>query len=374
MRINVISRHAARNYGSVLQALATRMVLSRSQINDVKFIDYRQPGHEDSGFAYASRTNLPLGHLGRTGYALVRHNSIKRIRNTFESFIQAELQLTDATYHSIDELRQSTEFPHEDAFCVGSDQVWNIETNKDNSPYYLDFAPSSSLKFSLASSVGTDVLPSSEITHFINSVSRFDAISVRERQAKAYLQSVGVPSTVLVDPVLSLTPDFWRNFAGPKTSAPPYILVYQLNGSSSVEPLVREASSKLRIRVRRIEYWRTPRSFQNPAVILPDVHEFVRLFRDAAFVVTDSFHGTAYSVLFGKPFVVAPPRKYPSRILSLLALVDQEYRANPDLPFTSYLTLDNIEADRINSILKIERERVQSFLGAALQGSRPIMD
>lgn len=362
MNIDVITRHAIRNYGSVLQAVATREILAAARA-EVRFVDYRQPGYDDSGWSYANRGSArdypwPL----RVAFAALREPGVRKIGRVFEDFLTSELALTGGTYRSTDALRMSPEFDSSRIYCAGSDQVWNVEYNVDNSPYYLDFAPRDALKFSLSSSIGAATLPQNEEDHLVKSLQGFSGISVRESDAVEYLADLGVHAEQHVDPTLGVHPSFWQDFAAPPAFSAPYILVYQLNGSPDFNPVVDAVSHALGIPVKRIEYWRGPRSFRYSSVVLPTVQEFVGLFRDAAFVITDSFHGTVFSTTFRKPFVAVAPPKYSGRITSLLALTHEEGRQVSDSKQAIEVALNTEPLQDPVALLESERSRVHSYV------------
>lgn len=326
MKIEVITRHAVRNYGSALQALATQELLHAAG-REVRFVDYRQTGYDDTGWSYANRGHAKhFNVLARAAYAGLRASSARRIGSTFERFLRSRLTLTERTYRSNSELLGSNEFSAEAVYCVGSDQVWNVEYNVDNRPYYLDFAPRGARKISLASSIGADRLPAKEEIAIKSALESFDGVSVREPAAADYLSRLGINAEQHADPTLAVDPTFWSEFAAPTTSRTPYVLVYQLNASPSFNQVVDAVSAAVEVPVKRIEYWRGPRSFRYHASVLPSVEEFVGLFKNAAFVVTDSFHGSVFSTTFRVPFVAVAPPKYSGRISSLLTRTEQSER------------------------------------------------
>lgn len=333
-------------------------------------MDYRQPGYEDTGWSYAnlgSARRFPA--VARAGYAALRDRSARILGREFDNFLRQEVQLTDNRYGSIHELNESQEFSNDSFYCVGSDQVWNLNYNVDNSPYYLDFAPIGAPKFSVSSSIGASRLPLAEEDHLKRSLESFRGVSVRELEAAEYLNSLGIPAVQHVDPTLGVDPLFWHEFAGPEVSEDPYILVYQLNGSKDFPEIAKVASKRLGIPQRRVEYWRGPRSFLSRSVILPSVQEFVRLFRDSAFVVTDSFHGTTFSTIFSRPFIAVAPPKYAGRISSLLKLTGQEARLARSRDEAIDVATRGLNMHDSRPTLDAERLKIRSYL-TSVTGSR----
>lgn len=371
MHVDLVTRHAIRNYGSLLQTIATRELLSSVGLR-TRVVDYRQPGYGDSGWAYANRgsarnSSLPL----RVAYAAWRDIGTRRIGRTFEAALREQVVLTAETYRSISDLRESTEFSAENYYCVGSDQVWNAEYNIDNTPYYLDFAPSGSLKFSLSSSIGAARLDSAEEARLVEALSTFSGVSVREAEAAEYLRSLGLDAKQHVDPTLGIDPRFWHDFAGSRHQEGDYLLVYQLNGAERFDKALRAVAQATGLPIRRIEYWRGPRSYKSKSVILPSLEEFVALFRDAKFVVTDSFHGTVFSTTFGTRFAAVPPPKYAGRIKSLLSITAESDRLVEDPRAAADLARADDPVEPSERSLASERGAITDYLANVTLKGKP---
>lgn len=367
MRVEVITRHASRNYGALLQAIGTAELLSTAG-HQARFVDYRQSNHEDTGWSIAnmgSARNLPW--IGRVAYAALRHPGVRRIGRFFEAEMRENLTLTNRQYRSSLDLDSSSEFDDSAVYCVGSDQVWNIEHNLDNTPYHLDFAPSGATKFSLSSSIGMSALPREWEKRLVVSLHGFSGVSVREKTSAEYLQTLGVLAEQHVDPTLGVSPGYWRKFAAnARVPHEPYVLVYQLNESATFGPVLESVSSALSLPVKRIEYWRGPRSLRQPSVVLPSLSEFVRLFRDAEAVVTDSFHGVVFSTIFSCPYVAVPPPKYAVRLQSLLEMTDQSHRLVEGAGAASDVIRSSSPLRDVETLLESERLRVHGYLSRVL--------
>lgn len=321
----VLTRHAIRNYGSVLQAYATRVLISQAG-GTSRFIDYRQAGVNDTSRGYVSSPVGGKAQIRALAFQVARAREAPLRGALFEDFIQNNLTLTDEKFASFEELVSSTSFGNATTYCVGSDQVWNVEYNVDNRPYYLGFVPPLAKRFSLASSLGMERLPRAEEERLLESLRSFAGVSVREAETATYLAALGIDAVHHVDPTLAIEPATWSDFAGARRSNERYVLVYQLNANRALEEAAQKIGKMHNIPVRRIEYWRNLRGRGDTRVTRPSVQEFVRLIRDAAFVVTDSFHGSAFSVSFNRPFVAMSPPRYGGRIESLLSLVGASHR------------------------------------------------
>lgn len=363
VRINTITRHSIRNYGSFLQALATNELLRRAG-GDPVFVDYRQSNVDDTGWSFAARGQAAkYGFPGIMLYASIRDSNVRKMGRVFEPAIAESLALSNDRYRSNSALLDSSEFDTEALYCVGSDQVWNISTTYDNRPYYMDFAPFTATKFSLASSIGMESLPANDESLLVDALSSFAGVSVREHRAAEYLASLKITAHHHVDPVLAVEKEFWDSYAGEDFESEPYLLVYQLNSSKEMPSIVHELASKFDLPIRRIEYWRHyKRGTDGKKIVLPTPREFVRLFRDASFVVTDSFHGAAFSTIFDKAFVAVPPPKFTGRISSLLSLTQQTDLMTSSASDSVAIAGTFSERATNAPILDIERKKVSEYL------------
>lgn len=162
------------NYGTVMQAVATRDVLSA--YGDPVFIDYYRPQWTPEGYRNLKLSGPGNPILKRLKYFLTRPQ-LERQRRMFRDFIERELPLCDAGPYL-----HGGEFDSDAVYCVGSDQTWNFEDNEGLDPvYFLVNVPDTCRKIAFSASFGRDVLGAEERDLTKEALSGFDAISVRER-------------------------------------------------------------------------------------------------------------------------------------------------------------------------------------------------
>lgn len=304
------------NYGTVLQAVATRDVLSR--YGHPVFIDYCRLAWTTRGWvgSYMGNTghSVPERAARLVANAPVHH----RTRKLFRSFVEKRLELCDvAPYLASGEGLD----PHA-VYCVGSDQTWNIECNYGIDPvYFLENVPSGFRKVAFSASFGRPSLGSGEAALTKPLLEQFEAISVRESSGVAILEQMGLVGTALKDPVLLCCPEMWRELAsGIPASEDGYVLVYMLNDNPSMCAFARDLADREGLRAKIVTFnpmKRAPKGLEG--VCLPTPEKWVSLFRDAAYVVTDSFHGTCFSLLFEHPMIVFDPPKFSVRLRDVLS-------------------------------------------------------
>ncbi|BCN70594.1 hypothetical protein RE943_40670 [Prescottella equi] len=204
---------------------------------------------------------------------------------------------------------------------AGSDQIWNTIHGDLDPVYFLDGIPSRK-RFSYAASFGTEAPANSNRARVTSWLQKFGEVSVRERSAQASLATAGIRARVDVDPVLLHDRTFWSQFAERTPAADgKYILVYQLHNTPDFDRRLRIIEDRHRLPVRRITPDAKMFVSKRASDYLASPERFVGLFRDAEAVVTDSFHGTAFSLVFGRPLYALLPERNTTRNTDLLESV-----------------------------------------------------
>lgn len=383
MRIGVITIEQVGNYGAELQCYATQKVLQNIGC-DAEIIDYcyyKDYMYKDSKM---SEPFVPMTFKERIFYVLkyrivnrfvdkfllLFNSNIARRNSRFAAF-HAENTKMSRRYLSMPELYEAS--MDYDVFVTGSDQVWNPGAQSSIEPYFLTFAPDSTKKISFAASFGISEIDSCLRERYKEYLSRYDFISVREQNACDMVkQLVGKDAECVLDPTLLLTKDEWMKVARQYDNVPErYVLVYTLFESSAIFSLAKKVAKEKGISVLRI----TKRAYfvshiegiSNISDAGPA--EFVSIIAGADYVVTDSFHGTAFSVNFGIPFltVVSSKNKSNSRMESLIDVVglsDRLITDDSDMDSVEYET--PIDLKVVGQRLESARNKTIDFLKKAI--------
>lgn len=201
IKVDVITLHAVQNYGSVLQALATQEILKQHGC-EVTIIDYIR---ED--VRYENLIKKWSG--GNPIKALAILPTIFRWKKVFQVFTQNYLNLSEKTYTTAEDFKN---YPlTADAYCTGSDQVWNSKWNNGILPcLYLNFIPEDKYKFAFSASFGQSSLSKDEVNKTKAYLENYNRISVREREAEVIVKNqYHIENCVqLVDPTLCVSGDF----------------------------------------------------------------------------------------------------------------------------------------------------------------------
>lgn len=373
MKASVITLQTSVNYGSVLQTYATMRIFERLGWQ-VEFVDYIRENNTPPAQARKMLSRPWIHSLDRLTGGLVTKVAfpwaLKRVTERakpFREFLERHrIPLSPRRYMDISELRQHP--PEADVYCTGSDQVWNSVWNGGiDLPFYLDFVPAGKRKIAFAASIGRTDIDPGEKQAVAELLRKYHAISMREKSGVELLASMGIRSEWVLDPTLMLRKDEWLEFAEPfRTDASGCLVLYVLNWNVRVARLAREMAGRHGWKIKRVTKLMPKRSVRKGMdIVIPrQVEELVAHFRDAACILTDSFHATAFAVNFHKPFLSVPPPRFPNRLESILRLVHLENRLlgdgdvpPPDLP---------VDWNAVDAVLEAEREKSRRFLETAL--------
>lgn len=339
-RVGILTIAKVDNYGAELQAYATqrKFNLMGYDAEIIDYIYYRNPEHireAESRPFYPYPLKNRVKELGlRLKDALSRlcKTKAKRLRDSrFANFHAKYNRFSEARYRRHSELFSNP--PEYDAYCVGSDQVWNPRCFTNLDAYFLNFAPAGKRRFSYASSFGVKDVPESAKAAYSNLLSRMDYISVRESTGVELVKRLtGKEAKLVADPTLLLTHREWMGVAEPVDGLPDkYILVYELHPTPYLMEVAQSVAQWKGLKIVRIcKDSRVPSSGGKDLVNIIDAgpSEFIYLFDKADSVVTNSFHGTAFAVNFHKDLycVLSATATNNARQESLLKRIGMEDR------------------------------------------------
>lgn len=280
-------------------------------------------------------------------------------------FVQKNICLTKTRYYSCEELQKNP--PLADVYITGSDQVWNSIWNGGiDKAYFLEYAPANKPRIAFSASIGRESLDSCEATETKQMLEHYKAISVREQSAVKLLTSMGVKSTLILDPTLMLDANDWRKLAKGVTFNKPYLLIYQLNPNSKMDQYALQLAERKSWEIVRIGFGHSDRKKTGKCVMKPSVGVFLGLFFQATCVLTDSFHATAFSLNLGTDFVTVLPNEFGTRIESILHLTETETRLL--MRFDDFEIVDKpINKAKVKMILDRKRAEGTKWLANALE-------
>jgi len=334
--------------------------------NDVEIIDY-QPEYLkcfrpfNVATRYASNIMLKILYIvaklpGRL-LSYLKYLTSKRKTN-FENFRNKYYRITDKSYTSCEQL--STDLPEADLYIAGSDQIWNTMMNNGKDPsFYLQFAHGSAVTSTYAASFSVSKIPVSLKAELKERIQAIHYVSVREATAIDILEDLGIYNgTVVLDPVFLLNKQEWSYVEGNMFFSERYILVYDFENSSMVKKYALKYAREHNVKIYSI--YRNnycDKSFEDYG---PDM--FLTLIKNADFILSNSFHATAFSLIYEKEFTVIKREEgINSRMSDLLNTVGLSDRVIDD-----YKTMKKIDYEPVRQKLDINIKSSMGFLEKVL--------
>ena len=294
-KIGVITFHKAINNGAVLQAFA--LVQSLKKIGAVaEYIDYTARKIEDFYFIkpLGSRRSVKSILL----YILNDKNKLKTQKKFYE-FVEKYIPMSEKT----EEATIFNMVKKYDIVISGGDQIWNLDLTGNDYNYYLNFVFSGK-KSSYGSSFGKLDFSEEEKEKIKNCLSQYTTINVRENSAKHFVETVlGMNCSVVPDPVFLLTKQEWIETLGLKEKKGKDILFFELHSNPIMRKFAIWLSKEKNLPIMRItnsfDTYKGMRTIKRTGPI-----EFLELIMNSKFVITDSFHASAFSLIFGKQLYI----------------------------------------------------------------------
>lgn len=322
-KIGLVTFHNVYNYGGVLQAYALCEFIKVNNYN-IECIDYLQPTltSKYEHKIYDSKKSLKdnVSHFFKYYILKIGVPKEKKIKN----FIKEYIPLSKVSWRSeIDAEKFGKKY---DVIISGSDQIWNPQFtgNKLDDIYLLNFGKDDVKRIAYASSAGAFTFSNQDREILNERLSKFNNIGVREeflqQQLKTFLNK---EVNVVLDPTLLLTPTQYRTIENPINGIPSkYVLLYTFDNNSTCISLAKKIAKKLNCDVVFISNQYKKHEEIKYSLNNVGPREFVWLFDNASFVVTNSFHGTTFSIIFRKDFYSIYKKSNPYRVANLLKKIN----------------------------------------------------
>lgn len=366
------------NYGTQLQAYSMCTYLKNNG-QDIDFINYLT--HKEDVIRYGKKNLLhQIKRVIKKGkqislnrrMAKIGNDNIEALKNRqykFNVFMKNSLPLTKK-YTATDLLNISDCY---DLYIVGSDQVWSPKYLDGR--FFLDFVENKNKLVAYAPSFGVNSLDP-EITERVSKwIQRFEYLSVREIAGKEIIKELtGKEVPVVLDPTFLFNKDEWySNFEASNQQDEKYILCYFLSENSYYWKVVSKIADILGLKVIIVP--NTPDDFECPYEKYIDVApiDFAKMIYDASYVITDSFHGTAFAINFGIDFLTLArfseksKESENSRVKSILELLDFDDRFIVSDTISCTVEIDKEKWEKCEMLLEKKREESKQYLDNILK-------
>ena len=315
-KLGICACYQHKNYGSQLQSYATTVELARRNI-DFEIIRYKKKTTPLLLIKSLPRLLNPIFindriiETSQKKMMLKLHPQLAQdnaVRNAaFDKFSQSRFKKLSPVYYGYEQLReQSKKYT---AVMVGSDQLWSPSGITSNF-YNLMFADDNTVKISYATSFGVSQINPKYHKIYNTFLNRLDFISVRENSGKKIVEELSSnKAEVVCDPVILLDAEQWlKEIPNKRLYDEPYIFAYFLGKSAeyrdAVTKFAKQKGLKIVTEPHMDSYNKADENFGDYTPFDIGPAEFVNLIRNAEYVFTDSFHGSVFSMLYQKQFLV----------------------------------------------------------------------
>ncbi len=368
-KIGTLTFHRAQNYGSILQTYALQkfvcnIAADKKKEIDYKVVDIRPETQKDLYSIY--KKGLSVSNCIKNITAFRYYKKLKLKRERFDEFMKNNIHLTDF-YDNKEELVKAD--LKMDYYITGSDQIWNVRSRDFEDYYYLDFVKDAK-KISYAASFGPLKIDFSKYDagKYAKLLSEYSYISTREKgSAENVVKLIGKEPEIHVDPTFLLDKEEWKKIESASNYKDgKYILLYCLEPSKEQLRMVKLISKKLKLPVVITKY-NNKNDIMNSFVKKYETGpaDFLALIDNAALVLTSSFHGTAFSLIYRKKFYVFNG-KTDNRISDILNKTNLLERSLETLNDVEKVDLEDVDFEMTEQFLNEQREKSYNYLSKAL--------
>lgn len=365
-KVGILTEHRARNFGSCLQAYALQTAINQLG-HKAEIVDYRPIAIENSFGVFivdlykqakGNIKSLIKFFINLVVFAPFRY----RREKNFEEFRNKYFSLSSYSFDKYNNKADS--MIKNDVYVCGSDQIWNPKITYGLDPMYFAYPmDETAIKMSYAASIGlSDISDYAE--DFKKYVESLDVISVREVSAQNMLSEITDRKvSVVLDPTLLLKKEDWMSlFADREKPKSPYILVYSLKVDEEMVKYARKLSEEKGLPVI---FFDLRKRYGNNSIskFTADPIDFIYYLYHADYVVTNSFHGTVFSVIFEKKFVCVPMQGTSSRMIDLLNTIDLNSRLIND----DFMMEQDIDYRNAKLVIQQKREESLELLRNAIE-------
>ena len=385
MKIGILTQPLYTNYGGVLQAFALQKKL-RDMGNEVVTLDIPIPIASNPSIIkqiFLFFATLLLAIIKKRGVKNIYYPFNTKLRNhklirlCFRPFLN-RIMLISPEINSENRLREYCKEKEFDVYIIGSDQVWRPCCSPNIGWYFLDFLKINKRerRLSYAASFGTDVWEfTQEQTVYLKPfIKMFDAISVREESGVELCSKYfGIEAKHVLDPTLLLSVSDYNELVeldkGNTYSIEEHIFAYLLDESDEKRDVLNFVASCLGmpIEINSLSNNKSMPPYTSTNEVFKytpkPISQWLRNFHDCKFVITDSFHGTVFSIIYHCPFVVLQnPFRGNTRMESLLKSFGLESRLINDSTELTSLINQPIDWEQVDTILQQRRDASLQFL------------
>ena len=366
MKAGIITYHRAYNYGSALQNYALNYYL-RSEGVDAATIDYQNENQENMYKIF--QPNNGVMSVLRNIQSLMYYKDLKLHKKRFDSFLLEYIPMTESIRSSekLSELNKIFDY-----FICGSDQIWNASCYDFDKSYLLDFVKDKKKCVSFAPSIAIAEIPEDWNEMFREHIIDYKAVSLREQKGADFISKViNKPVPVLMDPVFLLSEEEWSKLSVELELKNPYIFCYFIGDVRGMREFAKNMRKATKLPLVVVYKNIRDMAYPNKKLYGTGPREFLGLIKNAEYICTNSFHATAFSIIFKKNFWAFTDIEHAisagSRIDNITSLFGLKNRV------LNYTNMDKVNfteqimfTDEMMKIRENKSDEAKSFLKNAL--------
>lgn len=359
MKVGIITFNRAINYGAVLQSYALKNKIV-SLGHKCEILNYCCKEVEKVASPFYIKSKSPkdiLIFLMQIGMRITKNKKFRR-------FAENYLDVSDKVLTSENIGEYTKDF---DLLITGSDQVWNYEITGLDENYFLKFAGKNTKTASYAASFGVSEIPDEYKEKYRELISNIQVLSVREEAGyKLVNELVGREAEISIDPVFLPEREQWKKITAPIQDSEDYILVYSINKADCYK-IAEKVSERTGLKIVGLQ---TPMSntVKCKAIRKESPEEFLSWLSNAKYIITDSFHGTAFSIIFNKQFVLCGGGEGTHRLSRQQTLLEKTGLTNRVCDLTSFEKLyEQIDYAQVNEKVAMLRKSATDYLDSLLE-------
>ncbi len=358
-KVAFLTIHLGFNFGSVLQSIATNRIFKSLGFSSI-LINYIP-----DRVTYARYFNKMFSGIIPFVKKTINLPNFARNNRVYGSYLSKYCTLSSPIYDKDDFAKKC---PIADFYVTGSDQVWNSKHNEGfNDRYYFAQLPEEAVRISFASSIGETSLSEEHTQRIKKLLSNYKAISVREESAKKLIEGMGLQATHLLDPTFMLKREEWQEYMSQRIVKEEYLLIYTPYNTvdkKAIFDAARAIAKERGLKIITFSWNWCNDKMADRTIKYASPGDFLSLVYYANYVITNSFHGTAFSVNLNKQFSVFMPSAFSTRISSIIELCGLQNRMVSD-NFSIEQSREPIDYTTVNGILDAERVKSIEFLKQA---------
>lgn len=361
MKICTITFQKVCNHGANLQAYALMKYLI-NEGHEVEIIDYQPMEVQKPYKIFFQKHNDTKSIIKIVIREIISPIFRMKIRYNFYKFRKKYFNLSSRVYKNIDDLKLN--YPKADIYICGSDQIWNSEiTAGVDKGYFLQFGNEDIKKISYAASFGKNIDENS-LKEIVKYLKDFNGVSIREKESIDFLQKYGIDPQIVMDPVFLLSKNEWIDISEKRLVKDKYLLIYALCPGDELYISAKKIARKMNLKIVEISNKITNNQNADINFSFIGPEKFISLFIYADFIITNSFHGTAFSIILQKQFFSFPHNLLKERNSRVENLLD---RINLIDRFIGYgNTVDKfiypIEYKFVDKYLNMEIDKSKDYL------------